>query len=139
MIRRLYGANPLHFVGHLLAFALIGYAAVQITGIRAASNMAVWLVGAVLLHDVVLWPLYSGADRAGSRLLGGAVNYVRVPLGLSLLLVLVFVSTLLNKGDGTYMRVAGRGWEGYVRSWLLVTAGLFVVSGVVYLVRRSRR
>lgn len=138
-MRRLYGSHPLHLLGHVLCFALAGYAIVQIFGIRSSGNVIVWLIGAVLLHDVVLWPIYSGADTLGQRLLGRTINYVRIPLGLSLMLALVFVSTLLNKGEGTYTRVSGLRWDGYVTRWLVVSAALFVVSAVIYLVRRPKR
>ncbi|MGI8624915.1 MAG: hypothetical protein ACR2NB_15865 [Solirubrobacteraceae bacterium] len=137
-MRRLYGSSPLHLIGNLLAFALAGYAIAQILGIRSSGNAIVWLVGAILLHDVVLWPIYSGADTLGQRLLGGAVNYVRVPLGLSLMLALAFAATLSNKGENVYHRVSGLSWDGYVLRWLVVSAALFVVSGVVYLLRSKR-
>lgn len=139
-MRRLYGSTPLHLIGNLLCFALAGYAIVQIFGIASSGNAFVWLIGAILLHDAVLWPIYSGADTVGRRLLGRAVNYVRIPLGLSLVLALVFVSTLLSKGEGTYTRVSGLHWDGYVTRWLVVSAALFVVSAAAYLVRgRSKR
>ncbi len=139
-MRRLYGSTPLHLIGNLLALALAGYAIAQILGIRSSGNAIVWLVGAILLHDVVLWPIYSGADTVGRRVLGGAVNYVRVPLGLSLMLALAFASTLLRKGETVYHRVSGLAWgDGYVTRWLVVSAALFLVSGVVYLLRRSKR
>ena len=93
------------------------------------GDVVVWLVGAVLLHDAVLWPLYSGADRAGRRLLGaGAINYVRVPLGLSLLLLLVFVGTVTGKGGNAYRNASGQTYDGYVTRWLIVSAALFAIS-----------
>lgn len=138
-MRRLYGSSPLHLIGNVLCLALAGYAIVQIFGISSAGNVFVWLIGAILLHDVVLWPLYAGADTVGQRLLGGAVNYVRIPLGLSLVLALAFFATVSNQGASTYARASGVQYEGYVLRWLLVSAALFVVSAVVYLLRRSKR
>ena len=49
----------------------------------------------------------------------GAINYVRVPAGLSLLMLLVFWGTIRGKGAGTYARVSGLEYEGYVARWLL--------------------
>lgn len=139
-MKRLYGNGPLHLLGHLGLFALTAYAVVQIFTLGAALNAVVWLVAAVLVHDVVLWPLYSGADGAGRRLLGpGAINYVRIPLGLSLLLLVVFSPTVLGEGAGAYANASGQEYDGYVTRWLLVSAALFAVSGVAWVIARTRR
>ena len=138
-MKKLYGNNPLHLVAHVGLFALTAYAIVQIFTLGAAANAIVWLIAAVLVHDAVLWPLYSGADGAGRRLLGvggTGINYVRVPLGLSVLLLLVFSPTVLGKGAGSYARASGQEYDGYVVRWLIVSAALFVISGITYVVRR---
>lgn len=137
-MRRLYGGSPLHLLGHLLLFVLAAYAIGEIFVLDAALKVLAWLLAAAVLHDAVLWPIYSGADTAGRRLLGGAINFVRVPLGLSLLLALVFVGTVLGRGGDTYTSVSGRTYDGYLARWLVVSAALFAVSGVAYLVRRGR-
>ena len=137
-MRRRYGASPLHLVGHVAVFALTAYAITQILTLGAAGNAIVWLVAAVIVHDAILWPLYSTADAAGRGLLGGAVNYVRIPLGLSLLLALVFVGTLTGKGGNAYRNASGQTYDGYVLRWLVVTVVLFAISAIVYGVRRSR-
>jgi Kef-type K+ transport system membrane component KefB len=135
-VRRLYGASPLHLVGHLAFLVLAAYALVQIAGIRDARYAIAWLIGAVLFHDAILWPLYSGANAVASAGLGRLVNYVRVPIGLSLVLLLAFYPVIAEKGENTYMRVAGRDWSGYLTRWLIVTAVLFALSGALYLARR---
>jgi hypothetical protein len=135
-MKALYGRGPLHLVGHLLLFVLAGYAIAQLTGIREARYAFAWLIGAVLLHDVVLWPLYTVADRAGTRRLGRWINHVRIPAGLSLVTLLAFFPIIASRGEGNYLRVAGIGWSGYLLRWLIVTAALFAVSALVYLVRR---
>lgn len=135
-MRKLYGSSPLHLAGHVLLFALAAYAVIQFFVLDAAVKVVIWLVAAVLLHDAVLWPIYSGADGLGRRVLGGAVNYVRVPLGLSLLLGLVFVGTVSGKGGSTYSSASGQAYDGYVLRWLVVSAALFAISAVVYLARR---
>jgi hypothetical protein len=137
-MRKRYGSSPVHLVGHIAVFGLTAYAITQIFTLGAAGNAVVWLIGAVLLHDAVLWPLYSVGDAVGRRLLVGAVNYVRIPLGLSLLLGLVFFGTISGKGGNAYRNASGQTYDGYVTRWLVVSAALFAISAAVYLVRRSR-
>jgi len=134
-----YGASPIHLLAHLILLPLAGWAILTVLDFRAASNVVLWLVAAVILHDFLLLPLYSLVDRAGRAVLpGGTVNYVRVPAGLSLLMLLVFWSTIRGKGAGTYSRVSGLAWDGYATRWLLVSAALFAVSAAVYLLARRR-
>jgi hypothetical protein len=133
-----YGASPLHLLAHLILLPICAWAILTVLDFRAAANVVTWLVAAVILHDLVLLPLYSLADRAGRGVFGGAINYVRVPAGLSLLLLLVFWSTIRGKGAGTYARVSGQTWDGQATRWLLITAVLFAVSAVLYLLRSRR-
>ena len=68
------------------SFALAGYAGVRLLADDWLA-VAVWFVGAALLHDLVLLPLYSAADRAvvrGPVPSGGSrwAMYVRVPAAL---------------------------------------------------------
>jgi hypothetical protein len=136
---RLYGASPLHLLAHLAALPLAVWALLQLADMRAFANVAAWLVAAVVLHDLVLLPLYSGLDRVGRLGAGRAINHVRVPAAISLLLLGVFWGTISGRGEGAYRRVSGMGFDGYAERWLLVTAGLFLLSGLVYLVRRGSR
>jgi hypothetical protein len=133
---RRYGSHPAHLLAHVALFALAGYAIAQVFALDTAIRVVLWMAGAVLLHDAVLWPLYSGADTGLQRLLGSAVNHVRVPLGLSLLLALVFIGTVSGKGEEGYARASGQQFDGYVTRWLIVSAALFVTSAVVFAVRR---
>jgi hypothetical protein len=136
--RAAYGASPLHLVAHLAAFALAGFALLQIAGLRTAVTILLWLLACVLLHDLVLLPSYAALDRLGRRALGRDVNFVRVPALLSGLLLLVFLPSIAGEGASTYERVSGVPSEGYLGRWLLVTAVVFVVSGVLYRLRGSR-
>ena len=38
----------------------------------------------------------------------------------------------------SFARVSGLTYDGYLARWLLITAALFAISGVAYLVRGSR-
>jgi hypothetical protein len=138
-MRRLYGASPLHLLAHLALLPLSAWALVEVLGGRSGARIAVWLVAAVVLHDLVLLPLYSGADRAAQSVLRGAVNYVRIPAALSLLMLGVFWGTIAGAGERAYRATSGLTFDGYASRWLLVTAALFAASGVLYLVRRGAR
>jgi hypothetical protein len=128
-------------LAHLILLPIAGWAVLTVLDFRAADNVVVWLVGAVILHDLILLPAYSGLDRLARFAVKDAINYIRVPGGLSLLMLLVFWGTIRGKGDGAFHYVSGLHYDGYAQRWLLVSAGLFAVSGALYLVRRggSRR
>jgi hypothetical protein len=135
-MRDRYAASPLHLLAHLAALALAAWALMQALDLGGAQRIVLWLVGAVVLHDLVLWPAYTTLDRLARR--GrpvGWANYVRVPVGVSALLLLVFFPVMCGKGEAAYTRVSGERWEGYTARWLLVSAALFVVAGALYLVR----
>jgi hypothetical protein len=133
---------------HLALLPVCAWALVQVFDVsstKAAMGVAIWLGAAAVAHDLVLFPLYSGLDRAArGALRGRSVNYVRVPAGLSLLLLLVFWGTIAGKGEGAYHAVSGRSYDGYATRWLLITAALFTVSGscaggAAWRRRRARR
>ena len=63
-MRRRYGASPVHLLAHLALLPLAAWALLTVLDFRAASNVVLWLVGAVILHDLVLLPAYSALDRA---------------------------------------------------------------------------
>lgn len=144
--RHRYGASPWHLIGHLAAFASIGYAlwAVVPGGGRArAVNLVLWLIGGAVLHDLVGLPLYSLLDRGAQRALAlGArrrlLNHLRVPAAISLVLLLVYFPLILVQADRAYVRASGRHVSGYARSWLEITGGLFVASLLLYAVRSRR-
>ena len=136
-MRRLYGATPLHLLAHLALLPLCGWALLQIVDTNRAARIVVWLVAAAVVHDLVVLPLYSGADRALRTLGGGAVNYVRVPAALSLLMLVVFFGTIAERGERSYGAVSGLTYEGYAMRWLLVSAALFAASAALYGLRRG--
>ena len=135
----MYRASPVHLLVHAAAFAVAGYALAQILSGRFVENFAIWFVGAALLHDLVLLPLYSLADWLARRRLGPPLlNHVRVPTLLSGLLLFVYFPLILVKADRNYVSSTGHHVEGYARNWLLLTAGFFAVSALVYAVRLIR-
>ena len=135
-----YGASPLHLLAHLAALALAAWALLQALQLGNAQRIVLWLVGAVVLHDLVLWPAYTSLDRLARRGRPAAwANYVRVPAGISGLLLLVFFPVMCGKGERSYMRVSGSAWEGYTARWLLVSAALFLASAALYVARQGSR
>jgi hypothetical protein len=132
--RRLYGASPLHLTGLIACFAVAGYAAWRLLGARPGAVL-LWLVGAALLHDLVLAPLYTLLDRAGGR--SGRPpwwNHVRFPAAISLLLLLIWFPEITRRSHG-YGATTGLDQSVYVDRWLAVCATLFVVSGLALLSR----
>ncbi|MFJ3982576.1 hypothetical protein [Streptomyces fungicidicus] len=133
--------RPFPLLVLLVSFVLCGYA-----GVRLLDGdwflVALWFVGAAVIHDLVLLPLYSAADRAlvkGAGRRRGRVGYVRVPAALSGLLLLVWFPLISGRVSERYAGVAGQSADGYAARWLLVTAVLFGGSAVVYAVRTRRR
>ena len=138
--RRRYGASPLHALAHLAAFALAGFALLQLVDVRAAGSVLVWFIAAVVLHDFVLLPFYSGLDRA-AQAVGGrvrAVNHLRVPAGLSALLLLVSFPLILGRSTDKLEQVSGAPAADYLGRWLLISGVLFAGSAVLYIVRSRR-
>ncbi|MFF3978040.1 hypothetical protein [Streptomyces sp. NPDC001828] len=147
--RTRYGASPLHLTLVLCSFALALYAGVRLLH-GDTLGVVIWFVGAALLHDLVLLPLYSLADRAAQRLLPGrrgthdggdrmvGVNHIRVPAFVSGVLLLVWWPLILGQVDG-FTAATALPSDVFLGRWLLVTAGLFAVSGLCVLARMWRR
>jgi hypothetical protein len=144
--RRRYGAPSLHLLLTLASFALAGYAGVRLLGGETAA-VVIWFAGAAVLHDLVLLPLYTLADHALQGLVrtGGDrpprpgpyavnANYVRVPVFLSGLLLLVYFPLILRRVD-QYTLVTGLPADPFWGHWLLITAGLFAASALWLAVR----
>ena len=138
-MRARYGSSPLHLLLHLAVFAIVAWVALSVADARGMANILLWFVAALVLHDLVLLPFYTAIDGAARRAVPrGAVNHVRIPLGLSALLLLLFFPPILGRNDESFARVAGLEPSGYLERWLLVSAALFVGSAVLY-AARSRR
>jgi hypothetical protein len=142
--RRRYGAGPIHLLGLLLCFAVAGYSVFRWYGSPNEVRLVVWFVGALVFHDFILFPLYSLLDRALGLSVGmrrgrvPAVNYLRVPLLLSGLLLLLFFPLIFNKSEPAYQAATGLDTSPYLTRWLGLTAVFALVSLVLYGVRLVR-
>lgn len=156
-IRHGYGANPLHLLAMLAAFALAGYAVRAVIAAGQFRGFAIWFAVAIVGHDLLLFPLYSLADLSVQRLLpwrarrkpgrpGSSaqvpgpplINYVRIPVAFSLLLLLTFFPLILGLSEPEYHRASGLTTQPYLWRWLAVTGVLFAASAVIYALRWRR-
>jgi hypothetical protein len=125
-----------HLLAHLALLALAAWALLEVLDLNTAGRVLLWLAGAVVVHDLLLLPFGSLLDRvAQAAVPGPAVNYVRIPVGLALLLGLVFFGEISGRSDPAYTRASGLALEGSLARWLLACAALFVIAGALYLWR----
>jgi hypothetical protein len=223
-VRRWYGANPLHLLALLAAFALAGYAVRAVIMSGQWTGFAEWFAVAIIGHDLLLFPLYSLADLSLRHLLPGGshgrlpaaqpaargpfeafqpvgsgpsppsappsappggtsvtlrpapaqpapaqpapaqpapaqpapaqptpaqpggvaaawpplLNYVRIPVIFSLLLLMTFFPLILGLSEPELHRASGLTTEPYLWRWLGVTGVMFAISAVSYAVRIRR-
>jgi hypothetical protein len=151
-IRGWYGASPLHLLALLAAFGLTGYALQAVVAAHQWPGFAVWFIFAIIGHDLLLFPLYSLADLSVRRLLPGSaspgpadrrplipvINYIRVPAGFALLLLLVWFPLILGLSAATYRRASGLGTDSYLWRWLAVTGVMFAISASSYAIALRR-
>lgn len=144
---RHYGASPLHLLVLVGSFTLAGYAALKLIADQPIA-VVVWFVGAAVLHDLILLPLYVLADRNARRRSlrhededaapPAWVNYVRFPTAISAVLLLVFLPSIARL-SGVYTATTGLSASPYLLHWLAITGVLFLTSAVLYALRIRRR
>ncbi|MGV9453970.1 hypothetical protein [Streptomyces sp. NPDC003635] len=137
-MRRIPWGSPFQILLLACSFALAGYAGVRLLDGDDRFEIALWFVGAALVHDLVLLPLYAAADRALGKAAGRQVMYVRVPAGLSLLLLLVWFPLITGRVSERYSSATGLSPDGFLARWLLVTAVLFGASAALFALRLRR-
>ncbi|MGI8430135.1 MAG: hypothetical protein ACR2OB_12745 [Solirubrobacteraceae bacterium] len=150
--RRLYGATPLHLIALIASLLLAGAGVAGWLDSYTAPDekrILVWLLGAILAHDLILLPLYSLLDRVafGSRHdrrpgppLESAPGwvYVRVPALLSGLIFLVFFPEILVLGNQTFNVASGLHQNVYLTRYLITCGALFAFSGLAYALNLAR-
>jgi hypothetical protein len=142
---RWYGSGPLHLLVLVASFALTGYAMVRLFAVQPLE-VAVWFVGAAVLHDLILLPLYSLADLSALSVLRHRatagptvpwINYLRVPAFLSGLLLLVWFPLVFRLAV-PYPGDTGLSDSVYLGRWLAITGVLFAASAVAFAMRLRR-
>ncbi|MEH0934841.1 hypothetical protein [Micromonospora psammae] len=151
-LRRRYGAAPWHLLLLLGCFTVTGWIVLRLAGEPTAVRMLLWFLGAVIAHDLVLFPAYAAVDRglraalvhrdrtaADRPPVPSALNHVRVPALAAGLLLLVHLPGVLGLGDDTYEAATGLAPRPLLGRWLAVTGVLFAASALLYGLRRLRR
>jgi hypothetical protein len=140
--RAWYGARLWHLLVLVGAFALTGWVALRLAAEPTAVRMLVWFVGAVVVHDLVLFPIYASVDRAlrgVTRASPTALNHVRIPALASGLLFLVFLPGILKQGEATYTAATGQEQPPLLGRWFAISCALFVISRLWYAARVIQR
>jgi hypothetical protein len=147
--RREYGAGPVHLLAVVASTAIAAYAIARIFDVVGEPwRVVAWLLGAVVAHDLVLFPFYAllGAIAAGAvvpaerrtRVRIAALNHLRAPALASGLLLLVWFPLIARKAPRTFMRASGLSVDVYLERWLLATVVLFAGSALIFAVRVRR-
>jgi hypothetical protein len=141
--RRQYGASPLHLLAHLAGFAIIALPLDRIfSGGGGVAALLIWYLGIVIAHDLVFVPAYTGLDRLFRATVARlplpthtglpVINHVRAPVVISALLLIIYFPLISGWAEGGYFALSGHQLTHYLRNWLLITAALFLGSGLIY-------
>jgi hypothetical protein len=148
-LRRHYGAGPLHLAGLLACFFVAAYALAKVLGDSGWKEILLWFAICIIAHDLIVWPIYGLADRMALRLQDRTehrtqdragprvpwINHVRVPVVISVLLLVMFFPLIFRLSNAYYQDVTGFNENVYLINWLVVTGVLFAGSALAYLVR----
>jgi hypothetical protein len=142
-----YGANPLHLLAMFGCVTLAAYAAGELLLVKPVAVL-IWFAGAVVGHDLILFPLYVLADRSVMTVFRHRpprlptvpwINYLRVPTALSGMLLLIWFP-LIFRIPSHFPRTTDLSLNPYLGHWLAVTGVLFLLSAAAFALRlRPRR
>jgi hypothetical protein len=143
-----YGSNPAHLILLVIAAVVAGYAVNQWLHAPTPIRLLVWFGAALIGHDLIAAPLYMGVDKLLIRAVAGAdpgpvisrwrraaINHLRFPLFVSVVTFAMWYPLILKRSDAVYFRASGQHESRYLGNWLLVVAGLFIGSLLIFLVR----
>ena len=137
-----YGASPWHLLALLAGFAVSAYAVTRVPSLDVLVTIGLWFAGLLVLHDLVLFPIYAGLDNVGSFVRWAFnrtprvpwVNHVRFPTVWSALLLLAWFPLVLRVSPG-FRSASGRSDHPFLWHWLLVAAVLYIGSAALFAVR----
>lgn len=145
--RSLYGDSPLHLLAVLASFAIAAYAFFRIVESPSALGTIVWFGAAIVLHDLIAFPLYSALNLVADRSLAGGgggresrrtvplINHVRIPIFLAGVALLMFFPLILGLDSANYEKDTSLGTGVFLDRWLGLCAVLFLGSALIYAVR----
>jgi hypothetical protein len=142
-----YGAGPLHLLGLPAGLAFAGYLVWTIGPAADSAGILIWLAAAAVAHDLLLWPLYTMADRVAHLIATERgrrrpavpwINHVRVPVVLSAVTLAVSFPLVLRHSERTYHLASGLTERPYLARWLLLTGSAFALSALIYAGRLLR-
>jgi len=141
--KRVYGAGPLHALLMTGCFAFSAYLVSRLLEVSDPGWIALWFAGAIVAHDLVLFPLYSALDRALSARRRKPpradavpwVNHVRVPAVMCGILLLISFPLVFRLSNSSYVAATGLDTRVYLGRFLALSGGIFAFSGVLYLGR----
>ncbi len=137
-------------MGVVLATLVLGaVAALHVeSGTSSWLRVGVWFAAAIVLHDLVAFPVYATADRVLTALTGAGghdlrrrvpvVNHLRAPALGSLLLLVAYLPSISGQGDGGFSHASGLPPAGHLVRWVVTSAVLFALSAAVYAARLLR-
>ncbi len=144
---RHYGAGPLHLLALLASFAFVGYIVARVATVDHRWQILLWFVGALVLNDFIVFPLYSLADRSW-RSQGRRhpetmnrvpwINHLRAPAVISGVLLLISFPMVFRLDPTDYQRATNLTPDPYLARWLLITGVLFAASALLYAVRLGK-
>jgi len=143
--RERYGDGPLHLIAVMASFTLAGYAFTEVARNPGPLSFVIFFAGAIVAHDLIAFPVYSLLNAVAGRttetvgLDATTINYVRVPALLAAFAFIVWFPLILGLSDSLYVADTGHQRPAYLERWLVLTAALFALSGLLYAVRRRGR
>ena len=146
-LRRLYGSSQLHLLAVIVTMSFAAYGAIRIAEGSDALNTFLWLGGAIVAHDLISFPLYSGLNLIAHRSFVGPlrgpatdravplINHIRIPAVLSGFALATWFPLILRLSADNYRLKSGLDADVFLGRWLLLTGALFLGSALIYAVR----
>lgn len=144
-----YGAGPLHLIAVLASLAIASCAILRIFEIPSTGGILLWMGLAIVVHDLIAWPLYTLLMRIAEQGIDATVrprrralltlNHIRIPAAFSLALLLISFPLVFAIDEPSYAGTTGLDLDRYLGNWLLVTGFMFAASGLLLALKLRTR